>query len=339
MRAAAIMKRIIRQFRRDKRALALMFLAPLLVLTLLWLVMDSDEYVPNIAVVDLPSPLIELLQKQELNIEELSESEAIDAIHAREIDAYMMWENHHVELIIEGGDLTASGAVLRNLQQIQGLTPQTDLELEVTYLHGSEELVLFDHIGPVLIGFFVFFFVFIIGGVSFLRERTQGTLERLLATPIRRWEIVIGYLCGFGLFTILQSVIIVIYSVYVLDIYMAGSIFYVLLITLLLAISALSLGTLLSAFAKNEFQMIQFIPIVIVPQVFFSGLFPLDTMEPWLRAIGQIMPLTYGAEALREVMIRGQGFTGMYTYVYILLGFSVLFLILNVLAMKKHRSI
>ena len=155
----------------------------------------------------------------------------------------------------------------------------------------------FDSFGPVLIGFFSFFFVFMLAGVSFLRERTSGTLERLLATPIRRFEVVLGYLSGFGLFTLLQAALIAWFAIDVLGLYMDGSIWLVLIMNLLLSLTALTLGTLLSSFASNEFQIIQFIPLVVVPQVFFSGLFNLEAMTPWLQKLSHIMPLYYGADA------------------------------------------
>jgi ABC-2 type transport system permease protein len=191
----------------------------------------------------------------------------------------------------------------------------------------------------VLIGFFIFFFVFLIAGVSFLRERTGGTLERLLATPLRRWEIVAGYVIGFGLFTTIQASLISWFSIKALGIMMEGSFFHVLLITFLLAMTALTLGTLLSAFAGSELQMIQFIPLVVVPQVFLSGLFNLETIPAWLRSFSTVMPLTYGADALREIMIRGKGWSAIWTDVYVLLAFSLSFMILNVFALKKHRKL
>jgi ABC-2 type transport system permease protein len=200
-------------------------------------------------------------------------------------------------------------------------------------------MTAFDSFGPVLIGFFAFFFVFLISGVSFLRERTTGTLERLLATPLRRWEVVAGYVLGFGIFTMLQTVLIVWFGINVLGLMMTGSFWLVLLVTLLLALTALSLGTLLSAFAASEFQMFQFIPIVVVPQVFFSGLFNLDAMAPWLRAFGRLFPLTYGAEAMRDVMLRGQGWSAVAPDMGVLLLFTLAFLSLNVLALRKHRKI
>ncbi|EPR28684.1 ABC transporter permease protein [Geobacillus sp. WSUCF1] len=149
----------------------------------------------------------------------------------------------------------------------------------------------------------------------------------------------VGYMIGFGLFTTIQASLISWFAIDVLDMMMEGSFWYVLLITFLLAMTALALGMLLSAFANNELQMVQFIPLVVVPQVFFSGLFNLDTMEQWLRSLSVIMPLTYGADALRDIMVRGEGFSAIAVDVYVLLGFTLLFMLLNVVALKKYRKL
>ncbi|WP_181350947.1 ABC transporter permease [Thalassobacillus sp. CUG 92003] len=340
MRTWAIVRRILMQFKRDKRSLALMIVAPLFVLTLLWLVLDSEELTPDIALVDTPAPFALAVEEQDANVKEMTLEDAHDQLAENELDALISWEEQTPRVVLEGSDPSANSAVLRILREAGAqLSEGKQLNPDVEFLHGSNDFNLFDNVGPVLVGFFVFFFVFIVGGVSFLRERTQGTLERLLSTPLKRGEIVTGYLIGFGIFTIVQSVIIAAYSIFALDMFMSGSFFYVLLVTFLLALAALSLGTLLSSYAKNEFQMIQFIPLVIVPQVFFSGIFNLETMEPWLRAIGKVMPLTYGAEALRDIMIRGQGFESFQLQIYVLGGFTVLFALLNMFALKRHRRL
>jgi ABC-2 type transport system permease protein len=146
-------------------------------------------------------------------------------------------------------------------------------------------------------------------------------------------------LAGFGLFTLLQGALIAWFSIGVLGLYMEGSIWLVLLINLLLTLTALTLGTLLSSYAGSEFQIIQFIPIVIVPQVFFSGLFSLEAMQPWLQKVSYAMPLYYGADAMRGIMLRGEGFADIQLDIYILLGFSLAFALLNVVALKKQRAI
>src|SRR5690625_5482720 len=131
----------------------------------------------------------------------------------------------------------------------------------------------FDYFGPVLLGFSVFFFVFLIAGVSFIRERTTGTLERLLSTPLRKWEIVMGYVLGFGLFTMIQATIIAAYAIYLLNMLMEGAFIYVLFITLVLSLSALTIGILVSSFANNELQIVQFIPFNIFLHYLFYCLF------------------------------------------------------------------
>ncbi|MES5926848.1 ABC transporter permease [Bacillus cereus group sp. MG9] len=339
MRVNGVVIRIIRQFFRDKRSLAMMFGAPMLLLWLLSLVFTQKDYIPHIAVVDVPAPIVKAMKNQEASIYEYSKDKAISELEKQKVDAVIHLENGKMNLLLEGSDSSKNRAVLQVLQKSTEKNDVSMMKPEVDYLHGSKDITMFDGLGPVLIGFFTFFFVFILSGVSFVRERLSGTLERLLSTPVRRWEIVLGYIIGFGIFAFIQSIIIVSFSVYILDLYVAGSIWLTLLITCMLSLTALTLGTFLSAYANNEFQMIQFIPLVIVPQVFFSGLFPMESMNTWLQMLGKLFPLTYGADAMRQVMIRNQGFTEIALDLTVLLLFSLLFAVGNVFALKKHRKI
>ncbi|TMV46824.1 ABC transporter permease [Paenibacillus mesophilus] len=339
MRIRALAIRIIRQFVRDKRTLALLFLAPLLVLTLMHFVFDGQAVKLDIGTVSIPLQLAERLKNTEANVTSYADAvQAKQALEQGDLDAVLSIDGGKPAIALEGSDPSINRAVMLVLQRAM----QADMpavQPTVTYLHGKESMSSFDSFGPVLIGFFSFFFVFLLAGVAFLRERTTGTLERLLATPIRRYEVVLGYLAGFGLFTLLQAALIAWYSIGVLGLYMEGSIWLVLLMNLLLTLTALTLGTLLSSYAGSEFQIIQFIPIVIVPQVFFSGLFNLEAMQPWLQKLSYVMPLYYGADAMRGIMIRGEGFADIQLDIYILLGFSVAFALLNVIALKKQRAI
>ena len=339
MRVNGVVIRIIRQFFRDKRSLAMMFGAPMLLLWLLSLVFTQKDYIPHIAVVDVPAPIVKAMKNQEASIYEYSKDKAISELEKQKVDAVIHLENGKMNLLLEGSDSSKNRAVLQVLQKSTEKNDVSMMKPEVDYLHGSKDITMFDGLGPVLIGFFTFFFVFILSGVSFVRERLSGTLERLLSTPVRRWEIVVGYIIGFGIFAFIQSIIIVSFSVYILDLYVAGSIWLTLLITCMLSLTALTLGTFLSAYANNEFQMIQFIPLVIVPQVFFSGLFPMESMNTWLQMLGKLFPLTYGADAMRQVMIRNQGFAEIAVDLTVLLLFSLLFAVGNVFALKKHRKI
>ncbi|EES73425.1 putative ABC transporter [Paenibacillus sp. oral taxon 786 str. D14] len=350
MRIRAVIVRIVRQFIHDKRTLALLVVAPLLVLSLMYLVFNGDTYQPKIGTVQLPAAITEKLTAADAEVTTYDTVEAAEAALAdQEIDAFIRLDQGAAQVKLEGSDPSKNRAVMLLMQKtLQGQATPAGITQnpngnaaapEFEYLHGSADMSSFDSFSPVLIGLFAFFFVFLIAGVSFLRERTSGTLERLLATPLRRWEIVVGYMAGFGIFTSLQAVLIAGFTVYALGSLMVGSFGYVLLIMLLLSLTALSFGTLLSAFANTEFQMIQFIPIVIVPQVFFSGLFDLESISPWLRWITHITPLKYGADALHGIMIRGEGWSGIALDVYVLAGLSFVFMLANVLALRKHRKI
>jgi ABC-2 type transport system permease protein len=338
LRIRGFVVRIIRQLFRDKRTLALMFLAPILILTMLSLVFSSEDYEPKVAIVDVPKPLEAKLDVSGFESYE-HKDEALEAMKDGELDGYVTFDDPSTpDIVVEGSDPSVNGAVMK---KVQTLFPSQSMNLSdrVTFLYGNEEMGMFDSFGPVLLGFFVFFFVFLVSGVSFLRERTTGTLERLLASPIKIWEMVVSYVLGFGIVTLLQAALISWYAIYILDMMMAGSFFNVLIVIVLLSFTALTLGILLSAFAKNELQMMQFIPIVVVPQIFFSGLFNLDTISEWLSWIGPITPLYYAADALRDVMIRGFGFTDLLIDLAVLAGFSLLFITLNVAALKKYRKI
>jgi ABC-2 type transport system permease protein len=350
MRIRAITLRILRQFIHDKRTMALMFIAPLIVLSLMSLVFNGDAYEPKIGVSGVPLNISAVLKEENATVKEYASEElGKSALVEGKIDALITLDGKAgdsgviPQVLLEGSNPTANKAVILTLQQLsQKLLPDTEKQLQlqpqISYLYGSENMKTIDRFGPIMIGVFIFFFVFLIAGVSFLRERTTGTLERLLSTPLKRWEIVLGYVCGFGIFTVFQALLISWFSIQILGIMMIGSFGYVMLLTMLLSMTALTLGTLLSAFAANELQMIQFIPLIIVPQVFLSGLFPLDTLPMWLQRVGYATPIYYGSEALMNIMIRGKGWSAIALDVYVLIGFSLLFMLLNVLALRKHRK-
>jgi ABC-2 type transport system permease protein len=251
-----------------------------------------------------------------------------------------------LELTLLNSNPTISKTLQMKLNQVisQMYSPNTmpfapkAPEININYIYGNSETTVFDVFSPVLVGFFVFFFVFLISGIGLLRERVTGTLERLMSTPIRKGEVISGYLLGYGLFAIIQTIIVVLFAINILDIVLVGSIWNVLLINLLMAFVALSLGILLSTFAASEFQMIQFIPIIIVPQVFFSGIFPLEGMADWLQSLSKIMPIYYGADALQGVMYKGWGLNQLSSDILALIAFAAVFVILNIFALKKYRK-
>jgi ABC-2 type transport system permease protein len=187
-----------------------------------------------------------------------------------------------------------------------GVVPR--IEPHVRALYGDDELDTLDLFGGPFIGLLIFFLVYVVTSVSFLRERSLGTLERLMASPLRRTEIVVGYMLGFTLVALVQAAEVLGFGLLVLNLYNAGSVLLLFGIEVLLALGAVNLGIFLSTFARNEFQAVQFIPLVVVPQVLLSGLLvPVSSEPDWLQWISNVLPLTYAVDALRNVMLRGRG--------------------------------
>ena len=192
---------------------------------------------------------------------------------------------------------------------------------------------------PGILATLILFFGFLITGISFLRERTQGTLERLMVAPVSRMDIVAGYLLGLLLFALLQTLIMFFYMVYVLNVTYHGQLWEILIFQILMGIVAVSMGTFFSAFARNEFQMMQFIPLLIVPQIFLSGLFiPVNQLPVVLNWISKFLPLTYGVEGIKALMQAGQGLLDIGKDIGLLAAFAAAFLILASLTLRKSAS-
>ena len=338
MRVKALAIRILNQLRHDRRTLALMLFAPIILLTFVYFILGDSVPNVNVAIINAPAGFEDKLEEQNIRSMRCEENEARQALAKGEVIASISIVGGKSYIEVDGSNPTKAKIALAGLEQAKAsvMLSRPDLKSEISYLYGQEDLPTFDNFGATLIGFIVFFFVFLVSGISFLQERTSGTLDKMLSTPIRRWEIVVGYVLGFGVFTVLQSILVSWYCVYVLKVMMIGSFTLILLITLLSAMISLTLGILMSTLANNEFQMIQFIPLVIVPQVFFSGLFDLPFGA---KIVGYVMPLYYIADALTKVMIKGSGFGDIVWDLIIMLAYSVLFMILNTRLLKKYRRI
>jgi len=195
---------------------------------------------------------------------------------------------------------------------------------------------MLDYIAPAMLATLILFFGFLITGISVLRERSQGTMERLMAAPISRMDIVAGYLLGFLGFALLQTLIIFFYMVYVLDVNFQGDLWQILVFQILIGIGAVCLGTFFSIFARNEFQMMQFIPLIILPQIFLCGvLWQVSQMPDYLQWIAKFLPLYYGVEGIRALMQQGQGLLDIGNDIGILAAYAAGLLILASLTLRQ----
>lgn len=368
MRSLVIAGRLIRQVGGDKRTLLLILFAPVFIIFILNVVLTSGVTKAKVDVVNAAGfDMAVLEQNAEVAYVE-TEDAAFENLKAGRCDAYLVTGEDKDKLVLEGGDPTLSalarGAYMKyaadratagirdrlsSLNDILAKLPDevrrkmpftlpslAPPEPEIDTLYAGD-FEFFDTIAAGIMCFIIFFLVFLLSGISFLRERIGGTLERTMASSVRRWEIVAGYLAGFGLFVVIQTVLIQSFLIFVLKIHYSSTFFSILLVNLITAAASLALGTLLSAFARNEFQLIQFIPIVIIPQVLFSGLFDLRDAPNWVHWLSQVFPLTYASDALTNMMIRGKGLADVWVDLVVLGGFTVLFMTLNIVALRKYR--
>lgn len=162
--------------------------------------------------------------------------------------------------------------------------------------------VVFDRIGPGLLALFPFFIMFLVTSVTTLRERSSGTLERLLAMPMGKLDFLFGYALAFGLMAALQSAIAVGVSVGLLGMDLVGPIWLLTVVAVADAVLGTALGLFVSAFAQTEFQAVQFMPAVVVPQMLLCGLLvPRDQLPDVLRAISNVLPLSYAVDAMQTL--------------------------------------
>ena len=161
---------------------------------------------------------------------------------------------------------------------------------------------VFDTIGPAMLALFPFIVMFLITSISTLRERRSGTLERLLALPISKLDFILGYALAFGLLAILQAGVAVGFAVWVCGLEIDGSIWLLLTVALADAVLGTTLGLLASAFARTEFQVVQFMPALVFPQVLLGGiLLPRSSMPDVLYGISDWLPLSHAIDALNAV--------------------------------------
>lgn len=372
MRTLAITKRILKELLRDKRTLALMFLAPILIMWLMNVMFsaNSDTKV-EIATVNVSQTIQNNLKKVDgVTIKTVdAEQQAKNELKKNKVDAVIQYDktNNHFNVTYANTDAAKTtltkqalkaaitgqtiSTLSTGIHQLQSVIKVSNPNFSVSqennkassisnhYQYGNADTGFFAKIVPILMGFFIFFFVFLISGMALLKERTSGTLDRLLATPVKRSEIVFGYMLSYGIISILQSTIIVLATVWLLKIEVVGRMTNIIIISVLLAFVALAFGILMSTLANSEFQMMQFIPLVIVPQIFFSGIIPIDSMASWVQYIGKILPLTYTGDALTQIIMYGKGLSSLGGDIFALLIFLAILLWLNIVGLKRYRKV
>lgn len=360
MRTIAIAKKVIKELLRDKRTLAMMFVAPVFIMWLMNLMFSASTTVNvKLATQDLPTGLITKMDELDhVDIETYQDlDQAKEALANEKVDAVISYKDGEYQVDYANTDASKTSMirqVLRTsiasegtdqlLSRIKQALPQLKLdakapEIKESYQYGDKNTGFFARMIPILIGFVVFFFVFLISGMALLKERTSGTLDRLLATPVKRSGIVYGYMLSYGIIAIFQTAVVVLAAIWLLDVEVVGNILNVIIVNVVLALVALAFGILLSTLAKSEFQMMQFIPLVIMPQLFFSGIIPLSSMGEWAPTVGKFLPLTYSGDAISQIILYGHNLGDILPNLGVLMIFLIILTILNIVGLCRYRKV
>ncbi|WP_069813063.1 ABC transporter permease [Streptomyces sp. TP-A0874] len=197
----------------------------------------------------------------------------------------------------------------------------------------------FDRTGAALLGIFPMVTMFLVTSIATLRERTGGTLERLLSMPMGKADLILGYALAFGLLAVVQAAAATGLAIWGLDLTVAGSPWLLLLVALLDALLGTALGLFVSAFAASEFQAVQFMPAVLFPQLLLCGLFaPRASMQPVLEAVSDVLPLSYAVDAMGEV-VRNTTVTGDFVRdAAVVAGSALLVLVLGAATLRRRTA-
>ena len=208
--------------------------------------------------------------------------------------------------------------------------------LAVLYFMFDGRAARFDRVALIMLGVLPFVVMFLITSIAMLRERTGGTLERLLSTPLGRADLLFGYAGAFAGVAAAQACIAVAAAYWLFGLSTAGPAGLVVLVAVADALLGVGLGLLCSAFARSEFQAVQFLPVVVIPQLFVCGLFvPRDQMAGWLDGFSRAMPMTYAVQSLQQIGVHPGATSLMWRDVVIVGGCALVALCLAAVTVRR----
>jgi len=346
-RVGVVALRVVRQLKRDRRTIALITFAPIMLMILFGYALSGEMSGINLGLVDGGGHQLlraNLESMSDFDILHLgSESDAERLIAEGRLDGAVVLAPEGVRVLLDASSPQISDAIAAAVQagaageRAVRAGGRASSSVTMRYIFGYD-LEMIDTIGPAVLGLVIFFFAFIVSAISFLREKTLGTLEKFMVSPLSRGEIISGYILGFSLMAILQSATTLLIVVFVFGVPMRGSPITAFAVILLLGAGALALGSFVSNFARSEFQVVQFIPIVIIPQIVLCGVFwPLQSVPEFLRPISYVLPLTYASDALREIMLKGAGIADiLYPDLLALTAFFAIFFAAATVMLKRE---
>ncbi|MGZ7132515.1 MAG: ABC transporter permease [Halobacteriota archaeon] len=372
-RAFAVTKRVLRDLKNDRRQLALIFIAPLLVISIFGVAFTGSVKDVRVVVVNGDTPvgnsslsdkIISNFDTSVLNVAYAnSESDAVGQVQNGSASAAIVFPsdftqsvvarasgqtsvpraNTTVTLLADKSNPNVSDPIIATVntavaQTIQGLGRQAPVSVDSSNAVYGANAQFIDFFAPGIICIAVWQLTTLLTLISFVGERTSGTLFRLLASPLKESELVAGYAVAFGIIGIAQSAVLLSAAVILFHVTIVGDVLLAFGVIALLALVSEGLGIMLSSFARREAQAIQFLPIVVLPAFLLSGVFwPRQAIPEWLRPVSYILPTTYAVEAVRSVILRGWGLDKIYPDVIALLIFAGVFLVLATILLRRRE--
>ncbi len=375
-RIMAVSRRVFRGVVNDKRSLVLLFLAPILAMCVFGVAFSGDVENVNVIIINqdqgftppmgdtiyLADEIVNNLNTTTLSIHNMTSiDDARAEVESGQASAVIIFpedfsENailksqdqsypNSAEITIEGDDsivniktaitTTVSTALSDTLTE-NGVTPAIQLNSDPIY---GEDAEFIDFFVPGILAFVVYLLTTILTLITFVNERSSGTLERVLSSPVTEGELVMGYAITFGTFGVLQVALLLTIAILVFNIMVVGNVLLAFLAVAILAISCQALGILLSSLAKRAEQAIQFFPLVILPAFLLSGIFwPIQAIPEWIRPFSYLVPPTYAANACRAVMLKGWGLDKIWPDILALVIFALLFLGLAIWTLKRGKN-
>jgi ABC-2 type transport system permease protein len=372
-RALAVTKRVLRDLKNDRRQLALIFIAPLLVISIFGVAFTGDVKDVRVLVVNgdiasanssLSDRIISNFDTSVLNVAySTGESDAVAQVQNGSASAVIIFPSHFsqsvaarasgqtsvsqenvtIRLLADKSNPNVSNPIIAALnaavaQTIEGLGPQAPVSVDSSNAIYGANAQFIDFFAPGIISIAVWQLTTLLTLISFVGERTSGTLFRLLASPLTESELVAGYAVAFGVIGTTQSAVLLAAAVILFNVTIVGDVLLAFGVIALLAIVSEGLGILLSSLARREAQAIQFLPVVVLPAFLLSGVFwPIQAIPEWLRPVSYILPTTYAVEAVRSVILRGWGLDKIYPDIVALLIFASIFLALATMSLRKRE--
>ncbi|MGZ4862076.1 MAG: ABC transporter permease [Halobacteriota archaeon] len=372
-RAFAVTKRVLRDLKNDRRQLALIFIAPLLVISIFGVAFTGSVKDVRVVVVNGDTPvgnsslsdkIISNFDTSVLNVAYANtESDAVGQVQNGSASAAIVFPSHFTQsvvarasgqtsvppanttitLLADKSNPNVSDPIIATVntavaQTIQGLGRQAPVSVDSSNAVYGANAQFIDFFAPGIICIAVWQLTTLLTLISFVGERTSGTLFRLLASPLKESELVAGYAVAFGIIGIAQSAVLLSAAVILFHVTIVGDVLLAFGVIALLALVSEGLGIMLSSFARREAQAIQFLPIVVLPAFLLSGVFwPIQAIPEWLRPVSYILPTTYAVEAVRSVILRGWGLDKIYPDVIALLIFAGVFLVLATILLRRRE--